>query len=163
MDISKIRIVADSSADMTELEGVEFRSAPLKIITADKEYADTPELDVEEMATALKSYKDKSSTSCPNPDDWITAFGDAEWVFCLTITATLSGSYNSAMIAKKQYEEEHEGRRVFVFNSLTTGPEMGLMARKVRDLVLAGKEFDEITAELEKYSKKQGFCLCLSP
>lgn len=161
MDITKIRIVADSSADLTELDGIEFRSAPLKIITSERQFIDTPELDVEEMVNALSAYKGKSSTSCPNPEDWKAAFGDAEWVFCFTITAALSGSYNAAVLAKKQYEEEHEGRRVFVFNTRSTGPEMVLLARKARELALAGKDFDEITAEIEAYSEKTGLVFVL--
>ena len=161
MEISKIRIVTDSSSDITELTDVAFSSAPLKIITAEKEYVDLPELDGENMAITLSTYNGKSSTSCPNPEDWIRAFGDAEWVFCFTITATLSGSYNSAMLAKKQYEEAHAERRVFVLNSLSTGPEMKLIADKARSLILEGKEFDCIASELEQYSQKTGLLFML--
>ena len=92
----KFKIVTDSSADMDTFEGVDFASAPLKIITANKEYIDDENLNVEEMVNDLRTYKGKSSTSCPNTEDWIEAFGDAERIFCITITATLSGSYNSA-------------------------------------------------------------------
>ena len=158
---SKIKIVADSSSDVTALEGVEFASAPLKIITAEKEYIDTPELDAEQMAIDLHSYKGKSSTSCPNTNDWLEAFGDAELVFCVTITATLSGSYNSAMIAKLEYEEEHPDRRVFVLNSLTAGPEIGLIIEEVRRLILEEKEFDEICAHAEKYMENTGLLFVL--
>ena len=43
------KIVADSSADMIALSGVPFEAAPLKIITADKEYVDNAQLDVYDM------------------------------------------------------------------------------------------------------------------
>lgn len=157
----RIKIVADSSADITALEGVDFGFAPLKIITAENEYVDNTELDAEGMAEALHSYKGKSSTSCPNAADWLKAFGDAELIFCVTITATLSGSYNSAMIAKRDYEEAHPDRKVFVFNSLTAGPEIGLIIEKVRELVLAETEFDEICAVVEEYSKSTGLLFVL--
>jgi len=157
----KIKIVADSSADITALEGVDFSYAPLKIITAENEYIDNSELDAEGMAESLHSYKGKSSTSCPNAADWTEAFGDAELIFCVTITATLSGSYNSAMIAKREYEEAHPDRRVFVLNSLTAGPEIGLMIEKLRELILADKEFDEICAAVEEYGKRTGLLFVL--
>ena len=149
----KIKIVADSSADITLLEGADFSVAPLKIITSEKEYVDNAELNAEQMAVEMLGYKGRSSTSCPNTADWLEAFGDADEVYCVTITATLSGSYNSAMIAKREYEEEHPDRRVFVHNSLTTGPEMVLMLKKIRELVGEGLEFDEVCRGVEEYSQ----------
>ena len=161
MDIQTTKIVADSSADVMSLADVAFESAPLKIITADREYVDDGNLDVEGMVNDLAAYRGKSSTSCPNPEDWLRAFGDAEHVFCVTITGTLSGSYNAAMVAKKTYEEAHPDRRVFVLNSLSTGPEMALIIDKMRELILAGKEFDEICESINKYSEKTGLLFML--
>lgn len=155
------KIVADSSSDLMELPGIPFESAPLKIITTEKEYVDDAALDVLEMVNDLQNYKGRSSTSCPNTNDWLNAFGDAEQVFCATITGTLSGSYNAAMQAKRVYEEMHPGRRVFVLNSLSTGPELALMLEKMRDLVLEGRVFDEICAEVTKYAKKTGLLFML--
>ena len=152
MNLDKIRIVADSSADVTKLTDISFSYAPLKIITAQKEYVDDNSLDVLSMVNDLKDYKGKSSTSCPNASDWLNAFGDAEWVFCVTITATLSGSYNSAMLAKSIYEEEHPGRRVFVLNSLSAGPQIALTIDRLRELILAGKDFDNIGDEISEYA-----------
>lgn len=154
-------IVADSSADLPQLKAIPFRSAPLKIITRDNEYVDDDTLNVAEMVNDLQHYKGKSSTSCPNPDEWLRTFGDAENVFCFTITATLSGSYNAAMSAKKIYEEEHPGRRVFVFNSLTAGPEIVLMIEKAEELIMAGKSYEEICAEIVAYQLKTGLLFIL--
>lgn len=161
MNIDNIKIVADSSADLLELPSVAFESAPLKIITAQKEYVDDAKLDVYSMVNDLQNYKGKSSTSCPNADDWINAFGDAEYIFCVTITGTLSGGYNAALLAKQTYEEHNPGRRVFVLNSLTTGPEMALIIEKISELVIAGKEFDEVCDEITKYSQKTGLLFML--
>lgn len=87
----KIKIVADSSANVLALDRVAFASAPLKIITADQEFVDTADLDVNAMVNYFSQYKGKSKTSCPNPADWIDAMGDAEDVFCVAITSGLSG------------------------------------------------------------------------
>lgn len=161
MNTENIKIVTDSSSDMLELSDVCFESAPLKIITSEKEYVDDGALDVYEMVTDMQSYKGRSSTSCPNTEDWLSAFGEAETVFCVTITGTLSGSYNSAVAAKRRYEEEHPDRRVFVLDSLSTGPEIYLIIEKLRELILEGKDFDRICDEIKKYSRTTGLLFML--
>lgn len=158
---TKIKIVADSSCDMDFIEGVAFESAPLKIITNNCEYIDDKNLDAEKMVNELSSYKGRSSTSCPNTGDWLAAFGDAEIIFCVTITATLSGSYNAACMAKEAYEEEHPDRKVFVINSLTAGPEIGLIIEKLKELILKGKSFEEICTEITEYNKATGLLFML--
>lgn len=161
MSSLKYKVVADSSIDVKEVEGIDFSVAPLKIITSEREFVDNEILDTEGMTDYLLTYNGKSQTSCPNTVDWINAFGDAERVFCITITATLSGSYNAAMIAKRQYEQEHPDRRVFVINSLSTGPEMALIAEKISELVSEGKEFDIICDEITEYMKSTGLLFML--
>ena len=131
----KIRIVADSSADIFTLEGVDFSYAPMKIITAEREFEDNGDLDVREMVEFFDKYKGRSQTSCPNPGDWLEAFGDADDIVCVTITSGLSGSYNSACSAKQIYEAEHDGRRVFVLDTLSAGPEMTLAVMKLREYI----------------------------
>lgn len=161
MDISTVKIVTDSSADTLELEGIPFACAPLKIITDECEYVDDEGLNVIDMVNALASYSGKSGTTCPSVGDWLAAFGDAERVFCVTITSGLSGSYNSAVNAAQTYEEEHPGRRVCVIDSLSTGPEMRLIMEKLRTLILAGKEFDEICREISDYQQRTGLLFML--
>lgn len=158
---NNIKIVTDSSCDIFELDGVDFATAPLKIITAEKEFIDDETLSVEEMAEHLHAYKGRSKTSCPNVGDWLAAFGDAEQVFCITITATLSGSYNAAMIAKREYEETHPGRRVFVMDSLSTGPEISLIVYRIREDILNGYDFDKICEDVVEYKKRTGLLFML--
>lgn len=159
--MKSIKIVADSSCDMHGLCGADFETAPLKIITADKEFIDDKSLDVLSMVNYLQSYKGKSSTSCPNTEDWLSAFGEAEEIYCVTITGTLSGSYNAAVLAKNSYEEMHPERRVFVLNSLTAGPEISLIIEKIKELINDGKPFDEVCKETTAYSKKTGLLFML--
>ena len=144
-----------------EVNSVAFDAAPLKIITAEREFVDNRELDLEEMIRFFKEYKGKSQTSCPNPEDWLTAFGDAEDIFCVTITSGLSGSYNAACIAKDMYEAEHPGRRVFVIDSLSAGPELTLIVEKLEALIGEGKSFEEICAYMPDYQKNTGLLFML--
>ena len=156
-----IKIVADSSANLMELNTVAFDVAPLKVITAEREFVDDRNLDLEEMIRFFKSYKGRSQSSCPNPEDWLTTFGDAEDVFCVAITSGLSGSYNAACIAKDMYEAEHPGRRVFVIDSLSAGPELTLIVEKLEELIVAGKTYEEICSYITEYQKKTGLLFML--
>ena len=156
-----VKIVADSSADMLTLDGVAFASVPLKIITAEREYVDDAALNVEGMIGDLNAYKGKSSTACPSPADWLDAFGDAERVFCVAITSSLSGSCNAAEIARRDYEAQYPDRRVCVIDSLSAGPELRLIVEKIAELNAAGCEFDEICKEIEEYRKHTGLLFML--
>ncbi len=154
-----IKLVLDSSADIIALEEIDFAYAPLKVCTAEREFIDNDEADVSGMVEFLASYKGRSSSSCPNAEDWLAAFGDGAEILCITITGGLSGSYNSACTAKKLYEEAHPSRRVEVLDSLTAGPEITLMAHKARDLIRAGADLSEVVAALSKYKTELLFCL----
>ena len=149
----KTKIVVDSSSSLYALPGVEFVSVPLKIITDHAEYLDTAELDAVGMAETLRTYKGKTGTSCPNVSDWLAAYEGAEQVFVITITGTLSGSYNAALLAAEEYQQEHEGAQVFVLDSLSAGPELVLLAERLRALVQAKKPFDAICEAMLAYHK----------
>lgn len=149
-----MKIVSDSASNITALEGVDFISVSIRVLTDKKEYVDDSEAGVAEMVKELSTYKGKSRTSCPAPGDWIEAFGDEKEIFVTTITSGLSGSYNSAMVAKQQYEDEHPDRKVFVIDSLSAGPEIGLIIYKLRDMILERKDFDTISYEIMEYKKK---------
>lgn len=156
-----VKIVADSSANLLELEGVAFATAPLKIIAGDREFVDDAALDADGMVTWFDSYKGKSKTSCPNPGDWIEAFDGAEEVFCVTITSGLSGSYNAACVAKQMYEAENPGKKVYVIDSLSAGPELVLIIEKLQQWILEEKPFGDICEEIEYYKKSTGLVFML--
>ena len=156
-----MKIVADSSANVMQLQKVAFAVAPLKIITAQREFVDDQNLDLQDMLNHFDSYKGRSQTSCPNPEDWLNAFGDAEDVFCVTITSGLSGSYNAACIAKGMYEAENPGRRVFVIDSLSAGPELTLIVEKLQALIVEGRSYEEICTYIPEYQKRTGLLFIL--
>ena len=157
--MTDIKIVLDSSADLNEMEGIPFASAPLKIHTQDNKFVDDKDLNVEEMVEFLYKYKGKSSTSCPNTEDWLAAFGDAERIFCITITSSLSGSYNSARVAKEAYEEKYPERKVELIDSLSTGPEIVLMAERIKSLAMEDVSFEDIAKEMKAYKTELLFVL----
>lgn len=146
-------IISDSSSDLPTLAGVCYESVPLKVITEEKEYIDDNNLDLEAMLAELKQYKGVSKSSCPNAAEWKEAFGDAEGVFCVTITSGLSGSCNAAHMALVEYLQEYPERKGYVVDSLSAGPEVALLVEKLAELIGQDLAFEDIVTAIEDYKK----------
>lgn len=147
----KRKIVADSSCDMWELNGVDFAVAPMTISTDNKHYVDNQELDVHLMSEELAKYKGVSHTACPSVGSWLDCYEGYDEVFVVTLTGAMSGTYNSAMTAKGIYEEENENVKVHVFDSLSTGPEMRLLIEKLKEMIEEDLPFEEIVEKGQDY------------
>lgn len=159
--MKKFKIVSDSSSDILELDGIDFSSVPLKISTEEREFTDDKFLGVEEMTDYLDKYKGRSTTSCPNIHDWLAAFGDADEIYCITMTSKLSGTHNSACAARDIYEKENPGKKVYVIDSLSTGPEIRLITEKIIELRAENNSGTEICNKLNEYRKKTGLFFML--
>lgn len=147
----KRKIVADSSCDIWELNGVDFAVAPMTISTDNKHYVDNQELDVRLMSEDLAKYKGISHTACPSVGSWLDCYEGYDEVFVVTLTGAMSGTYNSAMTAKGIYEEENENVKVHVFDSLSTGPEMRLLIEKLKEMIEEDLTFEEIIEKGQDY------------
>lgn len=147
----KRKIVADSSCDIWELNGVDFAVAPMTISTDNKHYVDNQELDVRLLSEDLAKYKGISHTACPSVGSWLDCYEGYDEVFVVTLTGAMSGTYNSAMTAKGIYEEENENVKVHVFDSLSTGPEMRLLIEKLKEMIEEDLTFEEIVEKGQDY------------
>ena len=156
----KFRIVADSSSNVLSLPGVNYTTVPMKVRT-DKEYVDDANLDVAAMVEDLRHHKGTSGSSCPNVGEWLEAFGDAEYVFGITITKHLSGSYNAAKQAADTYMEEHPDRKVFIFDSLTAGPGLMLLVEKILECEANGADFETTRDQVLEYANHNHTLFCL--
>ena len=157
----KIKIVCDSSSNVFTMEGLGYATVPMKIIAGDREFVDSADLDLQGMVDFLKEHKGKSGSSCPNVQEWLDAFGDADWVFGITITKHLSGSFNSAQQAAETYMEEHPGTKAYIFDSLSTGPEMMMIVDKINELASQGCDFDAIRDRVLEYHNQNHTLFCL--
>lgn len=157
----KIRIVADSSANLNTTPDNSIVSVPLTLRTDEREFVDNESLDIKEMTDYLASYKGKSGSACPSSQDWVDAFGDAEEVYAIAITSNLSGSFNSLRIAKEEYEEENPERKVCIIDSLSAGAELKLIVEKIQELHAEGKSFEEISDAVAEYQKQTHLIFCL--
>jgi len=147
------KIVTDSSSNIFEVPGVDYACVPMKIITREGEYVDTPDLDVAAMVEALQVTGGPSGSSCPNVHEWEQAFAGADGVFGVTITSKLSGSYASAMQAKATYEQK-PGVKAAIIDSLSAGPELGLLVEKIKEGIAAKLSFEEIETAVRAYQEK---------
>lgn len=155
------KIIADSSANQIRPISIPYAVAPLKIITASREFVDDENLNTAEMVAYLKNYSGKSSTACPSMNDWLSSFEDYDNIFCITISSNLSGSFNAACLAATEYETQYQNRNVFVIDSLSTGGEMQLIIEKLEELITAELSFDEITKQITEYQKSTGLLFML--
>ena len=155
------KIVSDSSSNIFSVEGRNYTTVPMKIIAGDREFVDTADLNLQSMVNFLKDYKGKSGSSCPNVQEWLDAFGDADMVFGVTITKNLSGSYNSAQQAAATYMEENPGKKAYIFDSLSAGPELMLIVDKIAELVNQGCDFDTIVSGVLDYHNHCHTIFCL--
>ncbi len=155
------KIVSDSTANILTLDSVNFQSVPLKIRVEDIEYTDDANVDVNEMIAHLKRVKTKSTTACPSPDEYLEAFEGADRIFCTTISGNLSGSYNSARLAAEEYQAKYPDKKVFVIDSLSAGPGVGILVEKLEELITCGKDFDEICQIITEYNNNTGIYFSL--
>lgn len=146
-----VKYVADSSIDIYEYKGENFESVPLVIYTDENEFLDDGSINIKEMLDKLEKYKGRSYTACPGTEKWLNAFEGGDEIYVVTITSGLSGTYNSAMVAKEMYQKEYPEAKIEVFDSLSTGPEMEMAIEKIVELKQKGMEFEDICEAVKKY------------
>ena len=154
------RIVSDSSSNVITMASPNYVSVPMKV-RADKEYIDDANLDLAVMVENLRSHKGTSGSACPSVGEWLDAFDDADMVFGTTMSKGLSGSYNAACEAARIYMEENPGKKAFIFNTLSAGPQQAFLNEKVMELAEQGLEFEQIKEQALEYYKNTHILFCL--
>ena len=146
-----MKLIADSSANLTMLEGVTYQSVPMTIRAGERDFVDDETLDTHELLDYLAAHNGKSGTACPSLDSWLKAFEGADEIFVITITSSLSGTCASAMAARDVYLQSHPDTKIHVFDTLSTGPEMQLLAERIAALYAMGLSFDVICEKAREY------------
>lgn len=152
----KPRIISDSSCDLPkdflEKDGIDFSLVPLKIIVGDHEFIDDETLNTKELIAAMKAEKTATSSSCPSPEDFAAELRKNKESYVITMTSGLSGTYNSARVARNMVLEEDDSLKISLFDTHATSPVMILMVMKLRDLIKTGEmDFDTISEKLALY------------
>ncbi len=146
-----VKFIADSACDLKELPGVCFETVPLTLTAGPRNFVDDKELDLQDMLNYFSHHHGRSTTACPSMQAWIDSFEGADEIYVVTITSGLSGTYNSAMAARDHYLADHPGAKIYVVDSLSTGPGEMLLLEKLAELKNEGKSFEEISTGIEEY------------
>ncbi len=148
-----IRIITDSTSDI-DLEyakELNIHIVPLKVIIDGKEYKDRVDLQPKQFYELLAQSTVLPTTSQPSPQDFLEYFEDAkkhgDSVIVMTLSSTISGTYQSANIAKDLAEYDD----IYVIDSYSTTQSLRLLTLKAIRLREEGKNAKEIFEILEEY------------
>lgn len=144
----KWNIVADSSCEIfdhtTPSDDVKFNTVPFYITAGSRDFIDDANIDIGAMLDAMEEPDVVSRTSCPSPYTWFEQFEQADNAIAITISGNLSGSYNSAEVARQMIVEKHPEKKVAVIDSRSAGPELIFIIDNVMQAIAAGKSFEEV-------------------
>ena len=152
------KVIVDSCGELFDDMKADgrFQSVPLELEVDGYHVVDDESFDQLEFIRRVKESRHSPKSSCPSPQRYVEAYlGEAEHVYVVTLSGKLSGSYNSAELAKKLYLEEHKEKQIHIFDSCSASIGETLIAEKIQESEEAGKSFEEVVAETEKYIKDQ--------
>lgn len=147
------RIIVDSCVDFNEeVFGNEeyMERVPFKIIIDNEEIIDK-DLDTDILLEKMKNSKNKIGTACPSPHDYLEALKKCKNNFIVTISGKLSGSYNSAIIAKEMLNEECPDSFVHVFDCKSAVSGEDLVVLKIKQLIEEKVHNSKIIEEVTEY------------
>ncbi len=147
------KIIVDSSIDFSDDITEEIDRVPFKILIDNDEIADV-NLNTEELISKMKSSKKHIKTACPSPDEYMNLFSKDGASFVVTISSALSGSYNSAMLAKNMFLEKIPEGLVHIFDTKSAASGSTLVALKIKQLIEENLNFSEIIEATNKYISK---------
>ncbi len=147
------KIIGDSCTDLsTELKQDErIRLVPLTIRIEDETIVDDETFNQIEFLRKMAESKQCPQSSCPSPECYMNEFDGVDDVYVVTLTSKLSGSYNSAELAKKLYLEEHPNKNIAIFDSRSASVGQTLIVMKIQELINQGMKFDEIVPLVNEY------------
>lgn len=151
-----IKIIADSSCDLTEKmkEEMNIEIAPLVLQLEDKRYIDDENLDVKEYIKEMNTCKTSPKTACPSPQEFMKKYEGDDSIFVVTLSSNLSGTYNSAILAKDMFLEEVGNKFIHVFDSFSASVAETLISLKIHELSKYSIEETEIVKKVNQYIKE---------
>ncbi len=152
------KIIVDSCGELTEEMKASgcFETASLEIDVHGRHIIDDETFDQAEFLRLVAESPDSPKSSCPSPERYMEGYRcDAEHVYAVTLSAELSGSYNSAVLGRNLYHEEYGGKDIYVFNSRSASIGETLIAMKIVECEEQGMEFAQVVETVEAYIGEQ--------
>ncbi len=152
------RVVVDSCGELTQemKDSGCFINVPLSITVGDYHIVDDESFDQAEFLKRVAECPDCPKSSCPSPEKYMESYRcDADHIYVVTLSANLSGSYNSAVLGKNLYEEEYGDKPIYVFDSRSASIGQTLIALKIAECEEAGMTFEQVVETVENYITEQ--------
>lgn len=148
----KWTIAFDAGCDIREIptvEGAELALVPLKLLLRDKEITDDGSVTTAQLQQQLDA-AGKTGTACPSVGDWHRIMEGSDCVIAITLSSAVSGSYQSACIARDMTLEEAPDKEIYVMDSVSGSGTMEFLVRKAVEGVQAGLPFSHICESLQQ-------------
>lgn len=152
------KIIVDSCGELTEemKTSGKYEMASLEIELQGKHIVDDETFDQAEFLKLVAESPECPKSSCPSPERYMEAYHcDAEHIYAVTLSAELSGSYNSAVLGRNLYEEEYGEKKIHIFNSRSASVGETLIALKAAECEEEGMSFEETVETVEAYIEEQ--------
>lgn len=152
------KIIVDSCGELTEemKTSGKYETASLEIELQGKHIVDDETFDQAEFLKLVAESPECPKSSCPSPERYMEAYHcDAEHIYAVTLSAELSGSYNSAVLGRNLYEEEYGEKKIHIFNSRSASVGETLIALKAAECEEKGMSFEETVETVEAYIEEQ--------
>ena len=152
------KIVIDSCGELLDewKQDTRFESVPLTLTVGNENIIDDSTFDQADFLKKVADCPECPKSACPSPERYRKAFDcDADHVYCVTLSAELSGSYNSAMLGRSLVEEKHPGKKIHIFNSCSASVGETLIALKIQDCEEKGMDYKQTIDTVEHYISQQ--------
>lgn len=154
--MDRIGIVTEVTADLPPemIEEHQIETVPAILVWPELEEMPGENTFLKMRELERRGLKSFGKTSQPTPMDFLVKYkrqiGRFGKVLCITLTSKLSGSYNSAMLARTQLTAE-EQQKVFIIDSLNASCGQALVVLKAIDLINEERQVEEIIKQLEEF------------
>jgi DegV family protein with EDD domain len=148
------RIVVDSCGEFTEEmeQDPHFVRASLRLYVDGEEFVDDENFNQLDFIRKMNASSHCPKSSCPSPEAYREAFDcGADHLYAVTLSAELSGSYNSAVLGRNLYLEEYPDAKVHVFNSCSASVGEMRIAQKIQEYEEAGLSFEEVIRAVDQF------------
>lgn len=151
------KIVVDSCCELPEKykKDSRFQSIPLGLEVGDYQILDDESFNQKEFLAKVAACPTCPKSNCPSPELFREAYHDeAEEIYVVTLSSHLSGSYNSAELGKKLYEEKYGSKKIHVVDSESASCGETQIAMKIMEYKEAGLSFEETVDKVEKFKRQ---------
>lgn len=150
------QIIGDSCTDLTkeQKESGEYKLVPLTLEIGADTFVDNETFNQSLFIEKMKAYPDSPKSACPAPEAYMKLFDEADDTYVITLSSQLSGSYNSAEVARQMYLEQ-KTKNIAVIDSKSASVGQTLLAMKINELVKAGLPFEKVVEEAGRFREEQ--------